>query len=63
MDKVPMTVQGHKALTAEFEHRTSNERRRIIDAIRPQAGESMVEIGPGLGAMTAPLIERLGLRR
>jgi len=33
MDKVPMTVQGHKALTAEFEHRTSNERRRIIEAI------------------------------
>ena len=33
MDKVPMTVQGHKALAAEFEHRTSNERRRIIDAI------------------------------
>ncbi len=34
--------------------------RRIIDAIRPQPGELMVEIGPGLGAMTAPLIERLG---
>ena len=33
MDKVPMTVQGYKALSAEFEHRTSNERRRIIDAI------------------------------
>ena len=33
MDKIPMTVQGHKALTAEFEHRTANERRRIIDAI------------------------------
>jgi len=33
MDKVPMTVQGHKALSAEFEHRTSNERRRIIEAI------------------------------
>jgi len=33
MDKIPMTVQGHKTLTAEFEHRTSNERRRIIDAI------------------------------
>jgi transcription elongation factor GreA len=33
MDKIPMTVQGHKALSAEFEHRTSNERRRIIDAI------------------------------
>jgi len=34
--------------------------RKIIDGIRPQAGELMVEIGPGLGAMTAPLIERLG---
>jgi 16S rRNA (adenine1518-N6/adenine1519-N6)-dimethyltransferase len=34
--------------------------RKIVDAIRPQAGEPMVEIGPGLGAMTAPLIERLG---
>tara|TARA_R110001583_G_scaffold31978_4_gene109043 strand:+ start:24830 stop:25633 length:804 start_codon:yes stop_codon:yes gene_type:complete len=33
--------------------------RRIIDAIRPQPGETMVEIGPGLGAMTAPLLERI----
>lgn len=33
--------------------------RRIIDAIRPQNGETMVEIGPGLGAMTAPLLERI----
>jgi transcription elongation factor GreA len=33
MDKIPMTVQGHKALTAEYAHRTSNERRRIIEAI------------------------------
>jgi transcription elongation factor GreA len=33
MDKIPMTVQGQKTLAAEFEHRTSNERRRIIDAI------------------------------
>lgn len=34
--------------------------RKIIDAIRPVAGEPMVEIGPGLGAMTEPLIARLG---
>ena len=34
--------------------------RKIIDAIRPVEGEAMVEIGPGLGAMTAPLVERLG---
>ncbi len=34
--------------------------RKIIDGIRPQPGELMVEIGPGLGAMTEPLIARLG---
>src|SRR5690606_13798392 len=33
MDKIPITVQGHQTLAAEYEHRTSNERRRIIDAI------------------------------
>src|SRR5690606_37856891 len=33
MDKIPMTIQGHKALGIEFEHRTATERRRIIDAI------------------------------
>lgn len=33
--------------------------RRIIDAIKPQDGDILVEIGPGLGAMTHPLIERV----
>ena len=33
MDKIPMTVQGQQALTAEYERRTQSERRRIIDAI------------------------------
>jgi 16S rRNA (adenine1518-N6/adenine1519-N6)-dimethyltransferase len=32
----------------------------IIQAIGPKAGEPMVEIGPGLAAMTQPLVERLG---
>ena len=32
----------------------------IVDAIHPQAGQSMVEIGPGLAALTQPLVERLG---
>jgi 16S rRNA (adenine1518-N6/adenine1519-N6)-dimethyltransferase len=31
----------------------------IVDLIRPQRGERMVEIGPGLGALTEPLVERL----
>ena len=32
----------------------------IVQAIAPQAGEPMVEIGPGLAALTQPLVERLG---
>ena len=32
----------------------------IIQSINPKAGEPMVEIGPGLAAMTQPLVERLG---
>ncbi len=30
----------------------------IVDAIAPEPGESLVEIGPGLGAMTFPLLDR-----
>jgi len=33
---------------------------KIVAAIQPQAGETVVEIGPGLGALTAPLLERAG---
>ena len=32
----------------------------IVDAIAPSAGDAMVEIGPGLAALTQPLVERLG---
>jgi 16S rRNA (adenine1518-N6/adenine1519-N6)-dimethyltransferase len=32
----------------------------IVDAIAPVPGEYMVEIGPGLAALTQPLVERLG---
>jgi 16S rRNA (adenine1518-N6/adenine1519-N6)-dimethyltransferase len=31
----------------------------IVDAINPQVGQVMVEIGPGLAALTQPLVERL----
>jgi 16S rRNA (adenine1518-N6/adenine1519-N6)-dimethyltransferase len=30
----------------------------IIDAIAPKPGEALIEIGPGLGAMTHPLVAR-----
>jgi len=33
---------------------------RIIAAVDPQPGENLVEIGPGLGALTEGLIERAG---
>ncbi|MFY9513267.1 MAG: rRNA adenine N-6-methyltransferase family protein, partial [Rubrivivax sp.] len=32
----------------------------IVDAIDPRPGQALVEIGPGLGAMTKPLLERCG---
>lgn len=32
----------------------------IVEAIAPQRGDAMVEIGPGLAALTQPLVERLG---
>ena len=32
---------------------------KIIEAIRPDPADRMVEIGPGLGAMTEPLMSRL----
>ncbi len=32
----------------------------IVRAINPQPGEALVEIGPGLGALTQPLLQRCG---
>ncbi|WP_232096509.1 16S rRNA (adenine(1518)-N(6)/adenine(1519)-N(6))-dimethyltransferase RsmA [Denitratisoma oestradiolicum] len=34
--------------------------RKIVAAIAPRPGDLMVEIGPGLAAMTEPLLEALG---
>ena len=31
--------------------------RKIVEAIAPRAGDTLVEIGPGLGAITGPLLE------
>jgi 16S rRNA (adenine1518-N6/adenine1519-N6)-dimethyltransferase len=30
----------------------------IVDAINPEPGENLIEIGPGLGALTEPVVER-----
>jgi 16S rRNA (adenine1518-N6/adenine1519-N6)-dimethyltransferase len=34
--------------------------RRILDALQPIAGEHLVEIGPGSGALTCPLLATVG---
>lgn len=34
--------------------------KRIIEALEPRADETLVEIGPGRGALTAPLLEQAG---
>lgn len=33
MEKIPMTVSGHAALSEEYKRRTSQDRRRIVDDI------------------------------
>jgi 16S rRNA (adenine1518-N6/adenine1519-N6)-dimethyltransferase len=33
--------------------------RKIIDAVAPRVGDTVVEIGPGLGALTEPLLTRV----
>ena len=33
---------------------------RIVNAINPQKADRLVEIGPGLGALTYPVLERVG---
>jgi 16S rRNA (adenine1518-N6/adenine1519-N6)-dimethyltransferase len=34
--------------------------KRIVEAIDPAPGDAIVEIGPGEGALTRPLLERIG---
>ena len=33
---------------------------QIVRAIAPRSGQALIEIGPGLGALTQPLLERFG---
>ncbi len=52
-------MQGHRA-RKRFSQNFLHDARyiaRIVDAIAPAPGDRIVEIGPGLGALTAPLIE------
>jgi 16S rRNA (adenine1518-N6/adenine1519-N6)-dimethyltransferase len=51
-------VRAKKRLGQHFLHDPAVV-RRLVDAIRPQPGDTMVEIGGGPGALTIPLNEKL----
>lgn len=53
---------GHQARKRFGQNFLQDERiiERIINAIAPKEGDSLVEIGPGLGALTEPLLQKAG---
>lgn len=58
-DKKHLGHQAKKRFGQNFLHNESVI-SDIVDAINPENGENLVEIGPGLGALTEPVIERAG---
>jgi 16S rRNA (adenine1518-N6/adenine1519-N6)-dimethyltransferase len=55
-------MHGHRArkrFSQNFLH-DAHYIERIVAAVDPRPGDRVVEIGPGLAALTAPLIERAG---
>ncbi len=59
MSKSHLGHQAKKRFGQNFLHDDSVI-SRIVDVINPEPGENLVEIGPGLGALTEPVIERAG---
>jgi len=55
-------LDGHRARKRFGQHFLSDSAiiGALVDAIAPRPGQLMVEIGPGLAALTQPLVERLG---
>jgi 16S rRNA (adenine1518-N6/adenine1519-N6)-dimethyltransferase len=56
-----MSLHGHQARKRFGQNFlvSSGVIRKIVDAIAPRTGDTVVEIGPGLGALTEPLLERI----
>ncbi|HAE89393.1 MAG TPA: 16S rRNA (adenine(1518)-N(6)/adenine(1519)-N(6))-dimethyltransferase, partial [Idiomarina sp.] len=54
------THLGHRARKRFGQNFLNDEHiiESIVDAIHPQPGENLVEIGPGLAALTEPVAER-----
>ena len=55
-------VKNPRAKKRFGQHFLKNQKiiNRIIKAVAPQPGQSIIEIGPGKGALTGPLLEHLG---
>ncbi len=55
-------MDGHQARKRYGQHFLADPHyvKRIVDAVDPQPGENLVEIGPGLAALTGDLIARAG---
>ncbi|MFN6972098.1 MAG: ribosomal RNA small subunit methyltransferase A, partial [Rheinheimera sp.] len=58
-DKVHMGHTARKRFGQNFLH-DPVVIERIVKAIAPKPGDHLVEIGPGLGALTEPVVERSG---
>lgn len=57
--KVHLGHQAKKRFGQNFLHNDAII-SQIVDAINPEPGENLIEIGPGLGALTEPVVERAG---
>ena len=55
-------MNGHQARKRFGQHFLADPHyvKRIVDAVAPQPGDNLVEIGPGLAALTGDLIARAG---
>ena len=60
--RVSRTVEGHVARKRYGQNFLADPHyvTRIADAVAPKPGERVVEIGPGLGALTGELVARAG---
>jgi len=58
----PALHEGHRARKRFGQHFLSDQTivEALVSAIAPRPGQFVVEIGPGLAALTQPLVERLG---
>ncbi|MFZ8886380.1 MAG: ribosomal RNA small subunit methyltransferase A, partial [Steroidobacteraceae bacterium] len=54
-----MSHRPRKRFGQHFLH-DANVIARIVAAIDPRPGDRLVEIGPGLGALSLPLLQRAG---